>query len=111
RILTDEAHRPVRDEHGNAQGGFRLPQLDLALAAYAGNGTPREDSDRARSACALTGTLQPFDEALLRVLYRSRAAYLRLFRAAVDQAVAERRLTAADGEALKAAAPRTIPAF
>src|SRR5690606_18714720 len=26
RILTDEAHRPVRDEHGNAQGGFRLPQ-------------------------------------------------------------------------------------
>lgn len=111
RILTDAAHRPVRDANGNAQGGFRLPQLDLPLAAYAGNGTPREDTDRARSLCALTGTMQPFDAALLRVHYRSRNDYLRLFRAAVDQAVAERRLTAADGEALKAAAPRVIPVF
>jgi hypothetical protein len=101
----------VRDANGNALGGWRLPQLDLPLAAYAGSGTPREDSDRARTACALTGVKRPFTTAMLKTLYRDRTEYLRQFRTAVEQAVAERRLTAEDGEALKSPAVRVLPAF
>ena len=111
RIQTDAAHQPVRDANGNALGGWRLPQLDLPLAAYAGSGTPREDSDRARTACALTGVKQPFSTATLKTLYRDRTDYLRQFRTAVEQAVAERRLTPEDGEALKSPAVRVLPAF
>jgi hypothetical protein len=111
RIQTDADGQVVRDANGNALGGWRLPQIDLPLAAYAGSGTPREDSERARSSCALTGVMRPFDAAKLKELYRNRAEYLRQFNAAVDLAVTERRLTAADGDALKAPAVRTMPAF
>jgi hypothetical protein len=111
RIQTDAGHQVVRDANGNALGGWRLPHLDLPLAAYSGSGTPREDSDRARTACALTGVKLPFDAAKLKATYRTRAEYLRQFDAAVDLAVTERRLTPADGDALKAPAARTIPAF
>src|SRR5690606_29351945 len=108
RIETDAGHQPVRDANGNALGGWRLPQIDLPLAAYAGSGTAREDTDRGRSACALTGVKQPFDAGMLKSLYGTRAQYLQLFGAAVDQAVAERRLTAEDGAILKAPAARNV---
>jgi hypothetical protein len=111
RIQTDAQHQVVRDANGNALGGWRLPQLDVPLAGYAGSGTPRENSDRARSSCALTGVKTPFPAATLKALYRDRAEYLRQFRTAVEQAVAERRLTIEDGEALKSTAARTLPAF
>lgn len=111
RIQTDATHQPVRDANGNALGGWRLPHLDLPLAAYAGSGTAREDNDRGRAACGLTGVKRPFDAELLKSLYGTRAQYLQLFRTAVEQAVAERRLTAADGEALKSPAARVVPAF
>lgn len=111
RIETDAGHRAVRDEQGNAQGGWRLPQIDLPLAAWAGTGTPRDDSDRARASCALTGVKQPFDAARLKALHGSRTAYLERFRAAVDAAVAERRLTAEDGAQLKTGIARSVPAF
>jgi hypothetical protein len=111
RIQTDDGGGVVRDANGNALGGWRLPHIDLPVAAYSGSGTPREDSDRARSSCALTGVMQPFDAGKLKDLYRSRADYLRQFSAAVDLAVTERRLTNEDGEALKAASVRAIPAF
>jgi hypothetical protein len=111
RIQVDADGRVVRDANGNALGGWRLPQIELPLAAYSGSGTPREPSERARHACARTGVMQPFDPAQLKDLYRNRAEYLRQFNAAVDVAVAERRLTKEDGEALKAPAARTMPAF
>ena len=110
-IQTDDAGGAVRDANGNALGGWRLPHIDLPVAAYSGSGTPRENSDRARSSCALTGVMQPYDAAKLKDLYRSRADYLRQFTAAVDLAVSERRLTKEDGEGLKASSARTIPAF
>ena len=64
-----------------------------------------------RTACALTGVKQPFSTATLKTLYRDRAEYLRQFRTAVEQAVAERRLTPEDGEALKSPPVRVLPAF
>lgn len=111
RIETGADHQPLRDANGNASGGWRLPQIDLPLAAYSGTATPRDASDRARAACALTGVKQPFTTARLKEMYGSRAAYLERFRAAVDVAVAERRLTADDGAQLKTSIAREVPAF
>lgn len=111
RIQTDSAHQPLRDAGGNALGGWRLPQIEVPLAAYAGRGTPRDGTDRARVACSLTGVQQPYTTEQLRERYGSRAAWLEQFRAAVDAALAERLITAADAEALKATAVRAVPAF
>lgn len=111
RIEVDAANRPLRDAAGNAAGGWRLPQLDLPLARYAGQATPRDASERAAKACALTGAMQPFDAARLKALYRSRAEYQQQFRAAVDQAVLERRLVPEDGAALKLPTGLAVPAF
>ena len=90
------------DGLGNARGGWRLPQLDLALAAYSGTRRARPDAPGSQGLCALTGSMRRFDSAKLKSLYGTRATYLKLFNAAVDAAVAERRLTAADGAAAKA---------
>lgn len=108
RIETGADGMPLRDEQGNALGGWRLPALDLPLASYSGRSTPRDDSDRARNACALTGAKQPLEAATLKALHRSRAAYQQALRLSIDQAVQERRLVREDGEALKAA---PVPAF
>lgn len=107
--LPDDAAR--RDEAGNASGGWRLPQLEAPLARYASRSTPRDASERATAACALTGAKEPFDVAKLKGLYRDRAGYLGTFRAAVDRAVQERRLTPEDGAALKAPQGVAVPAF
>jgi hypothetical protein len=108
---TDGTHRALRDATGNALGGWRLPQLDLPRATYAGSGTPRDDSARARTACELTGVMQPFSPAQLQALYRTRNDYLGQFRSLVEQAVTDRRLTTEDGEALKKQPASALPAF
>ncbi len=73
----------------------------MPLARYSGSSTPKDASDAARNACALTASQQPFDAARLKQLYQNRNEYLRRLRTAVDQAVLERRLVKEDGEALK----------
>ncbi|MEJ0100347.1 MAG: alpha/beta hydrolase domain-containing protein [Pseudomonadota bacterium] len=109
RIETLDDGGARRDEAGNTSGGWRLPQLEVPLARYA-RGTPRDGNDAA-AACSLGSTQQPFDAARLKSLYHTRVEYLRRFRAAVDAAVKEHRLVAADGEALKVAQASTAPQF
>ena len=113
RIETLPDDGPRRDEMGNASGGWRLPQLEVPLARYAGRSTPVAASDRGRASaiCALTGSKQPFEARRLKSEYRDRAQYLRRFRAAVDLAVEERRLVREDGEALKGPQAPPPPAF
>jgi hypothetical protein len=111
RIGTDASMAPLVDASGNAQGGWRLPQIDVPLARYAGRSTPAEGSDRARRVCELTGSMQRFDAARLKALYRDRNEYLRRFNAAVEQAVLERRLVREDADALKLSVARVTPAF
>jgi len=111
RIETDAAGEVVRDELGNARGGFRLPQIDVPLAAYQGRSTPRDDEARARNVCALTGAMRRLDAAQLKARYRSRAEFLRLFYAAVDEAASARRLVPEDAAAIKSGAARSTPAF
>ena len=111
RIETDASMAPLVDASGNAQGGWRLPQIDVPLARYAGRSTPADGSDRARRVCELTGSMQRFDAARLKALYRDRNEYLRRFNAAVEQAVLERRMVREDADALKLSAARATPAF
>ncbi len=111
RIETDAAVAPTVDANGNALGGWRLPQIEVPLARYAGRSTPADDSDRARRVCEATGAMQRFDAAKLKALYRDRNEYLRRFNAAVDQAVLARLLVKEDADALRASSARALPAF
>ena len=111
RIETFPDGSTRRDERGNTTGGWRLPQLDMPLARYAGSSTPKDASDAARNTCALTASQQPFDAARLKQLYQNRNEYLRRLRAAIDQAVVERRLVKEDGDALKNPPVQSLPAF
>lgn len=111
RIETLPDDGPRRDEAGNASGGWRLPQLEVPLARYAGHNMPRDASERAVAACARTGAKFSFDAAKLKSLHQDRAGYLNRFRAAVDRAVQERRLVAEDGAALKSPRNPPPPAF
>jgi hypothetical protein len=111
RIEADGSMAPQVDASGNARGGWRLPQIDVPVARYAGRSTPADGSDRARRVCELTGSMQRFDGARLKALYRDRNEYLRRFNAAVEQAVLERRLVRVDADALKLSAARATQAF
>jgi len=112
RIETLADGAPRRDELGNASGGWRLPQVEVPLARYAGHSTPRDAGNPgAAASCAFTGAKQPFEPAKLKSQYRDRAGYLRLFRAAVDRAVQDRQLVREDGETLKGPQGLFVPTF
>jgi len=69
-----------RDEHGNALGGVRLPQIEVPVAQYGPVGTPEA------LRCDLRGFTIPFDDATLAALYPDRTSYLRRFSSATFDA-------------------------
>ena len=83
--VTPGAPRPnvVRDEHGNAVGGIRLPDIAVPTASHSGFGTPREGSRFG----FLYGTATDFDAGQLAELYRDSESYLAAWNAALDRAV------------------------
>ena len=99
------------DPLGNVLGGWRLPQLEVPLAVYQASSRPRADAPGTQGLCALTGSMRRLESPRLKTLYGNRAGYLKRFNAAVDAAVADRRMTAEDGAASKAQAARTAPTF
>jgi hypothetical protein len=111
RVDVDATGQLVLDAQGNVQGGLRLPQLDVPLAAYAGTSTPRVGATGSQPLCAFSGSMRRFDVPTLKAAYGTRAAYLKRFNAAVDAAVAARGLDPADAPAAKAAAAKAAPAF
>jgi hypothetical protein len=74
--------RVVRDRHGIATGGVRLPQADAPVAAN--SSTPVTDDFAGR----LRGSNKPFDAAKLDALYGDEDGYLARFREAAAAAVA-----------------------
>ncbi|HXY94844.1 MAG TPA: alpha/beta hydrolase domain-containing protein, partial [Acidimicrobiia bacterium] len=78
----------VRDEHGNARGGIRLPHLDVPTAQYGPVGTPE--------LCALRGFVKPFSADQLAARYPTREQYLDRFDAASRAAVDAGYLLAVD---------------
>jgi len=96
--LETMGSRLVRDEHGNARGGIRTPQVDVPIATLSGEGQAGEIF------CLLFGTTVPFDAAKLAALYPSHDAYVTAFNASTDEAVAAGFLLPADAALMKASA-------
>ncbi len=88
----------LRDEHGNALGGIRTPQVDVPIATLSGE--PQLGS----LFCLLFGNTMPFDDTKLASLYPNREAYVSAFNEATDRAVQERFLLPEDAKLMKAAA-------
>jgi hypothetical protein len=70
-----------RDAFGNAQGGIRLPQMDVPIASY----SPNNEADPnlpaflqyvGNLACRLSGSVEPFDAGTLDGLYPKMEDYL-----------------------------------
>ncbi len=111
-VSLDANGQLAHDGFGNVVGGWRLPQVQVPLASYSPRSTPRRADDAASVwRCSLTGSMRRFDSGEMKRLYGNRAEYLRRFNAAVDQAVGEKLLVAADGISLKASVARTAPNF
>lgn len=72
----------VRDEHGIARGGIRLPQVEAPVACNSAVAL-RPDMQH-----LLLGSNEPFDAATLTRLYGDEAGFRRAFRAAAEQAFA-----------------------
>jgi Alpha/beta hydrolase domain len=90
-----------RDEHGNARGGIRLPQLETPLATLSGEpgGGP--------GFCSLFGFTAPFDAARLSSLYPTHQDYVKAFSKAADRAQRDGFLLPTDAREAKAAARRS----
>lgn len=84
----------VRDEHGNALGGVRTPQVDVPVATLSGEtrGIP------------LNGFTTRFDATQLHDLYGSNEAYVAQFTAAAEEAVEAGFLLEEDADLLIAEA-------
>ncbi len=92
----------VRDEHGNAVGGIRLPHLTAATGSHRG-ASPEGVPD-------LTGSSTPFPLETLRELYPDHDAYVARFEAAVRHGLDEGFLMPRDAKRLRAeAAAAPIP--
>jgi hypothetical protein len=101
RVTMSEADPKViaRDEHGNALGGIRLPELEVPTATLSGAGSPGSPGF-----CILFGSTTPFDDALLARLYPDHDAYVAAYGAAVDRLLADGFILEPDAEEAKAAA-------
>jgi len=79
-----------RDFLGNALGGVRTAAVDVPIATLTGVATSKS------IICVLFGRTIPFDHAMLKRLYPTKAAYLREFGRATDTAIARGYLLPAD---------------
>jgi hypothetical protein len=80
----------VRDEHGIAKGGIRLPQADVPVATNSSIPVTNDFSG------SLRGSNHPFGAAKLDALYGSEAQYLARFEQAAQRAVSAGVLLARD---------------
>ncbi|MCG8311656.1 MAG: hypothetical protein MI976_00430 [Pseudomonadales bacterium] len=83
----------VRDEHGNAKGGIRLPELEVPTAThnYANIGAIGQGSNLLVNlfACPFLGNTVEFKAEKLNTLYSSHDAYVLKYIEAADNALAE----------------------
>jgi hypothetical protein len=93
----------VRDEHGIAKGGIRLPQADVPLAQN--SAIPLSDDIFA----FLGGSSLAFPREKVHALYGDRAAFLSRFREAAARAVAAGVLLPRDVAGLVAEAEESWP--
>lgn len=101
--FAGEPAEVVRDEHGIAKGGIRLPQADVPLAQN--SAIPLKDDVFAY----LGGSSHAFPPEKVRALYGDKASFLAGFEAAARRAVAAGVLLPRDVAALVAEAGETWP--
>jgi hypothetical protein len=97
----------VRDAHGNAKGGIRLPEVEAPTASVDGGAnTSAQESTAggARNFCFLFGRTKLFDATTLKSLYPTHDAFVRKFGAAADALVKDGYWLAAEATAAKKAA-------
>lgn len=72
KIEFESISPPViaRDEFGMALGGIRLPDVEAPIAVNTGNNS-------GATFCSLYGSYEPFDDDMLRSLYRNHGDYVR----------------------------------
>jgi len=87
----------VRDEHGNARGGIRLPDLEVPTASHSGFGTPREGTRFG----FLYGTATDFDADQLAALYPDSKRYLDAWNAALARSVENGTVLPEDATAMR----------
>ena len=78
----------VRDAHGNAKGGIRLPELEAPTALVdGGTNTGAQEAApgaTARNFCFLFGRTRLFDATTVKSLYPTHETFVKTFTAAVD---------------------------
>jgi hypothetical protein len=85
-----EALPLLRDEHGNAVGGVRTPELDIPIATYYPHSTLRSsDSDRSAFGGDIMGSMTRFSTEKLKALYGSPEDYRAQYEAEVARLVTE----------------------
>ncbi|MFP5321539.1 MAG: alpha/beta hydrolase domain-containing protein [Acidimicrobiia bacterium] len=102
-IEVDADGAIVRDADGNAEGGVRLPALEVPAATLSGE--PVGDS----VLCRLFGSTVPFPIEILVERYGSREAYLERVDEAIEAAVDAGFLLQADSDAARAEAEEAWP--
>jgi len=97
-----DGERPsiVRDAFGNALGGIRLAEHDVATAINSGENT-------GSGFCFLTGWHDDFDKAKLTALYSTHAAYVSAVKATTEKNVKAGYIVKADADKTIAAAERS----
>lgn len=98
--MTDGPPVIVRDEHANARGGIRLPQIEVPIGHNTG-------VSPVPGLGGLGGHSEPFDAVTLAALYTDRADYLGRFAEAARAAVEAGVISRADADALVAEAAAT----
>ncbi len=94
RVAAGPPRTITRDARGNARGGIRTPQVDVPIAAFAGE-------QNGSIICRLFGTTTLFDAATLASLYPSHRAYVARFDKATRNAVRAGFLLKPDAKLLK----------
>ena len=89
--------RVVRDQYGNAMGGYRTPYLDVPVATYV-------TSTKGEGFCAELGRTDPFSFARLVSAHGTPQNYVAKVTKSVDQLIKDRFLTESDGKKIKAEA-------
>jgi len=100
----------VRDAHGNAKGGIRLPELEAPTATLDGGantGAQETAPGAARNFCFLFGRTKLFDAATLRSLYPTQDAFMKPFSAAVNALVKQGYLLQPEADAARKAAAQS----
>ncbi len=109
-VLIDATPPTIhRDAFGNALGGVRVPAMDVPTATYAPNnlanpGLPGFLIPLANLACALSGSVFPFDAATQRELYPNHGSYVSQVQHAANELQRAGLLLPKDAQGIRQAA-------